>query len=74
MQGESLSGDNEDSWCAVLYWDQCSRFNADTCEPFNIDLSSILPFICAVLQSFSVIKYLNLGGQTLRYLLERDIV
>lgn len=39
MQKESLSGDNEGSRCAVLCWDQFLVFNADTREPFNIDLN-----------------------------------
>lgn len=36
--------------------------------------SGILAVTCAVLQNFIVMKYLNLGGQTLRYLLGRDIM
>lgn len=50
MQRESLSGDNEASCCAVLYWDRCSLFNADTREPFNVDLNrhSALDMCCCL--------------------------
>lgn len=37
MQRESLSHDNKDFWCAVLYWDQSAFFSADTHKPFNTD-------------------------------------